>query len=184
MRRTVIQPLLTSEVEPGDAVKLALALEHPFAKDAELEPLEQILLDRMVDDPEGLYIEREIIYARWKAEAERTLPEAWAEIQAIPDQRLRGLYSKRRKEPPKEPAEVVRFPLYRLLCKEAQVVDSEWLPSFKAGMQIVRPVERPNRWQPKEEEDDLLVSDLTKRAWESRNNIAEKIYREGINPNT
>jgi hypothetical protein len=68
-----------------------------------------------VDYPDGLYIEREIIYARWKEEAERTLPEAWAELQAIPDQRLRGLYSKRRKEQPEELGEVVHFHLYRAL---------------------------------------------------------------------
>ena len=38
MKKSVVQPLITAEMHPGEAVVFALVLIHPFTKDAELEP--------------------------------------------------------------------------------------------------------------------------------------------------
>ena len=96
MKRTVMPPLLTEEVEPGMAIQLALNMKHPFATDAELDDIDNNLINQMVEDPEGLYVEREIIYADWKTRAQMLLPEAAKEIQDMKDQELKQLYSKQK----------------------------------------------------------------------------------------
>ena len=177
LRRTCHPPLLTEELEPGEAVRQLLGLEHPLCKSPALDPELLRNLHRLVADPAQVNRLRGARLAYWKSRALALRPKALAEIRQVSDPLLRRLFFQG-VDDPGDAAPIgsfVHFPLWRELATIAKVTDFDYIEQFKCGLPIVGPVVPSGRWPAVHTEPELTFEELDQRAREIRDSSYRKV---------
>ena len=170
MKRAVVPPIFTVEVEPGEAIKIALKVRHPFAIPAALPP--------GIDDAIGMLCRDQSLTVRfrsdeiafWEDRAVQLLDESLRELDNVPDQSIRELYCKGRRL-----GEFLHIRLWAEMLAAAQCPDTQLLDEMIHGMKVVGPVAASKRWPPLPPvEPALSLAGLKSRAWELRSKILGK----------
>ena len=78
-------------MEPGEAVRFALSLTHPFTGTLPIDPDLQECLSLAVRFPEWLNSHRKHVLAFWEAQATHLLPETEKILSQVEDRHLRRL---------------------------------------------------------------------------------------------
>ena len=176
MKRGLVPPLFTEEVEPGEAVRLALDFVHPFTKEAALP---QLLVDNVYaacNDPTGLVLKRESKLAFWKTEAVRLMPASLLVLRAVNDAPLRRLLRGCKDHEVPELGNFFHVELWKAMAKAGNCLDQKLIDEMLTGMSIVGAVQRSGRWPDLPKERDCKeVSHLIDRAWEIREKIKRNI---------
>ena len=81
------------EIDPGEAIKIALATDHPFAKDEPLDPDVEAGLEFVEQEDQSVFAHRERMFTFWEARAEALRIPGVKDTLQIEDKRLRALYS-------------------------------------------------------------------------------------------
>ncbi|CAE7846640.1 unnamed protein product, partial [Symbiodinium sp. KB8] len=106
MKKSVVLPLITTELHPGEAIECALNLVHPFTQDAAIDSDLQAVLQEIVDNPQAVCDRRESLLHTWEARARDLVPESDKLLKQIPDRHLRCLL---RGAPDDKPLELGTF---------------------------------------------------------------------------
>ena len=85
MKKSVVLPLITTEMHPGEAIEFALDLVHPFTQDAAIDSDLQAVLQEIVDQPQTVCDRRESLLQFWDARAHDLVPESDKLLKQIPD---------------------------------------------------------------------------------------------------
>ena len=91
MKKSVVLPLITTEMHPGEAIEFALNVTHPFTKDAAIDADLQAVLQQIVDDPAGVCDHRASLLQHWDQRARALILESDKVLKQIPDCHLRRL---------------------------------------------------------------------------------------------
>ncbi|CAE7517169.1 unnamed protein product, partial [Symbiodinium microadriaticum] len=83
MNKSVVLPLITAEMHPGEAIEFALDTIHPFTKDAAIDPDLQVVLQEIVDNPAGICDRRASLLPHWDARARALVPESESLLKQI-----------------------------------------------------------------------------------------------------
>ncbi|CAE7939385.1 unnamed protein product [Symbiodinium necroappetens] len=93
MKKSVVLPLITTEMHPGEAIEFALDTIHPFTKNATIDSDLQAVLQEIVDHPAAMCDRRESLLQHWDARARDLVPESESLLKQIPDRRWRSALS-------------------------------------------------------------------------------------------
>ena len=179
MKKSVVLPLITTEMHPGEAIEFALGVIHPFTQDAAIDSDLQAVLQEIVDHPKAVCDRRESLLQTWDARARDLVPESEKLLKQIPDRHLRCLL---RGVPDDQPVELGAFfhvALWRELLQQASCSDVDLVDQIMAGMPIVGDIASSHRWAAdrKPHADHLSVDSLRSRAWEFRSKVLRAIKR-------
>ncbi|OLP84362.1 hypothetical protein AK812_SmicGene34786 [Symbiodinium microadriaticum] len=179
MKKSVVLPLITTEMHPGEAIEFALDVIHPFTQDAAIDSDLQAVLQELVDHPKAVCDRRESLLRTWDARARDLVPESEKLLKQIPDRHLRCLL---RGVPDDQPVELGAFfhvALWRELLQQASCSDVDLVDQIMAGMPIVGDIASSHRWAAdrKPHADHLSVDSLRSRAWEFRSKVLRAIKR-------
>ncbi|CAE7754369.1 unnamed protein product, partial [Symbiodinium microadriaticum] len=137
MKKSVVLPLITTEMHSGEAIEFALEAIHPFTKDATIDSDLQAVLQEIVDHPAAIRDRRESLLQHWQGRARDLVPESERLLKQIPDRHLRRLL---RGVPDDQPVELGAFfhvALWRELMQQAACSDVDLVDQIMAGMPIV-----------------------------------------------
>ena len=173
MKKSVVLPLITTEMHPGEAIEFALDLVHPFTQDAAIDSDLQAVLQEIVDNPQAVCDRRESLLHSWEARAHDLVPESDKLLKQIPDRHLRCLL---RGAPDDQPLALGTFfhvVLWRQLLQQASCSDVDLVDQIMSGMPIVGDIASSHRWAAdrKPHADHLSVDSLRSRAWEFRSKV-------------
>ena len=179
MKKSVVLPLITTEMHPGEAIEFALDLVHPFTQDAALDSDLQAVLQEIVDNPQAVCDRRESLLHSWEARAHDLVPQSDKLLKQIPDRHLRCLL---RGAPDDQPLALGTFfhvALWRQLLQQASCSDVGLVDQIMSGMPIVGDIASSHRWAAdrKPHADHLSVDSLRSRAWEFRSKVLKAIKR-------
>ena len=167
LKRAALPPLLPVEMEPGQAVKAALEVRHPFTIEPALEPDLQEALALVTHHPDRVLGHRAGALRYWSARAQALLPATEALINAAPDQHLRCLLRGAPDHHAPQLGKVTHIALWREMLQAAKCIDQALLLDLLQGFPIVGPVQQSRRWSSlKAVEEFLPVDALSSRAWE------------------
>ena len=185
LKRNVVPKIFDRELEPGEAIKVALGTDHPFAKDEPLDPDMEAGLKFVEQEDRGVYAHRERMFTFWEARAEALRIPGVKDALQIEDKWLRALYLGNDPDPNKvdRPAgSFTNFLLWREIATHAQAGDLGYIDQVRQGIPIIGPIARSGRWVPREREEFLSEAELCERAWEIKNKIIEKVEKRGVQP--
>ena len=185
MKKSVVLPLITTEMHPGEAIEFVLDTIHPFTQDAAIDSDLQAVLQEIVDRPAVICDRRESLlqrWDRWDARAHELVPASDRLLQQVPDRRLRRLL---RGVPDNQSVELGAFfhvALWRELLQQAACSDVDLVDQIMSGMPIVGDIASSHRWAAdrKPHADHLSVSSLRSRAWEFRSKVLRTIKRAPV----
>ena len=72
MKKSVVLPLITTEMHPGEAIEFALELMHPFTQDAAIDADLQAVLHEIVARPQEVLARRESLLQLWGSSCTRS----------------------------------------------------------------------------------------------------------------
>ena len=183
LKRAAVPPLLQKEMEPGQAVRTALEIPHPFSLEPPLPPDLQEALAMAVLRPEATLRHRGQALAYWQARADLLVPATDQILKELPDPHLRRLLRGAEDDQPLQLGKFTHIALWRELAAAARCIDTELISSLIKGFPIVGPVARSRCWAPLHFRAALSVADLAERAWELSRKVeknisqAELVYR-------
>ncbi|CAE7809987.1 unnamed protein product, partial [Symbiodinium necroappetens] len=184
MKKSVVLPLITTEMHPGEAIEFALNVTHPFTKDAAIDADLQAVLQQIVDDPAGVCDRRASLLQHWDQRARALIPESDKVLKQIPDCHLRRLLRGLRTISRWRSAIGTFFhvALWRELLHEAKCPDVDLVDQILAGMPIVGDIASSHRWvaDRKPHAEHLSVDSLRSRAWEFRCKVLSAIKRAPV----
>ena len=67
MKKSVVEPLFTTELHPCEAIAFALKVVHPITKDATLDEDLVKAFEELVRDPGAVHDRRAALQAHWQA---------------------------------------------------------------------------------------------------------------------
>ena len=176
MRRGLVPPLFLTEVEPGEALRIALEFVHPFTQEIELDEAIDLNICRVCSDSAALVEERHAMLQYWSERALALIPISEAELRLVPDALLRRLL---RGVPDCQPVVLGKFfhiALWRALARAGGCKDQHLIEELLAGMTIVGEVGRSGRWPPMVvKEATPPVQTLLDRAWDIRDKILRNV---------
>ena len=185
LKRSAMPPLLPCELEPGQAVKAMLDLQHPFTIDPALEPDLQEALSMAVHKPDHVLGHRRGALCFWGARAEALLPATDKILRSLRDPHLRVLLRGCSDDQPLTLGSCTHIALWREMLHAAKCVDQHLLSDWLQGFMIVGPIQRSARWGPMTQQDEVLSEDaLRSRAWEFSNKVIKNINRCEVTENT
>jgi hypothetical protein len=91
LKRGAAKPLLEFEMEPGEAIRVALQVVHPFTQEVELPEAAARAIAQLKRPPLAILQERRRLLAFWHQRAVELLPRSVAKIRQQPDPALRRL---------------------------------------------------------------------------------------------
>ena len=177
LKRAAVPPLLQVEMEPGQAVRTALEIPHPFSLEPPLPPDLQEALAMAVLHPEATLKHRSGALEYWGRRAEQLLPVTDQLLQTLPDPHLRRLL---RGCPDGEALQLgscTHIALWRELMAAARCVDVGLLDDMLHGFPIIGPVARSGRWARLSAPAVLSETDLHERAWEFFSKVSRNVER-------
>ena len=176
LKRGAVKPLLDVECEPGDAIRWALSVPHPFSIPLKLQDDLLRSIDQVCKDPEALCRWRLRQLQHWHDRAVHLLPATDALLTQIQDRHLRRLL---RGVPDGQAAQLgvtTHIELYKEMLQAAQCPDGSIVEDMLHGFRIVGKIRPSGRWPPYEKAQDVLsVSDALARAWEIRRKIVRRV---------
>ena len=185
LKRSALPPLLPHEVEPGEAVRIMLELQHPFTTDPALEPDLQEALAMSVHKPAFLLGHRHGAVHFWEARAHQLLPATDDILRQIPDRHLRFLLRGCSDDQPLQLGSCTHVALWRELLSEANCVDRQLLSDLVQGFQIIGPRQRSLRWGRLQSQEDFIPEEaLRARAWEFSQKVVRNIQKGEVTENT
>jgi hypothetical protein len=185
LKRAALPPLLPVEMEPGQAVKAALEVRHPFTIEPALEPDLQEALALVTHHPDRVLGHRAGALRYWSARAQALLPATEALINAVPDQHLRCLLRGAPDHHALQLGKVTHIALWREMLQAAKCIDQALLLDLLQGFPIVGPVQQSRRWSSlKAVEEFLPVDALSSRAWEFSDLVIKNVNRCEVTENT
>ena len=184
LKRGAVKPLLEFELEPGEAVRWALQVPHPFTQVLALDPDLELNIDQVCRDPALAVQLRHDALAFWKQRALALLPESIAAIAAQPDPALRRLLLGCDNPAAAQLGQVCHVALYAEMLLKCGSVDAT-LPEFLLhGFPIVGPIAPTGRWPPYEKDQKALpVESALQRAWEIRSKIIKRVAAVPVTDN-
>ena len=150
MRRSLIEPIFETELEPGQAAEHALKTVHPFNKDVALP---QVLLDNIAavcSDPAAVNDKRHELLKLWKARAEELQPGSLAELDKVSDPFLRRLLRGVPDGVAPKLGQFFHVQLWREMAAAGNCKDQHLIEELLVGMNIVGDVAKSGRWPPLE----------------------------------
>ena len=184
LKRGAQKPLLECDTEPGEAIRWALSVPHPFSSDIETEPDLEVAFRQLKDDFAVIRSRRMALLQKWQVIAHNSLPETDSLLTAIPDAHLRRLL---RGVPDTEPAQLGKtchVVLYKLLLEAVGSPDRGLAASLLAGFPIVGPIERSQRWPPyQKDQSPVSLDELLHRAWDLRRKIVARVQSVPVTDN-
>eukprot|EP00438_Fugacium_kawagutii_P013451 Skav225992 [mRNA] locus=scaffold4003:161449:163482:+ [translate_table: standard] len=184
MKRGAIKPLLDIETHPGEAIKWALSIPHPFTVEDPLPGEVLKSMEQFKGDLAPLIDRRTRSLAWWKAQAHRLLPLTDQHLRQLKDPYLRHLL---RGVPDHKPAQLgitCHIELYRAMARACGSVDSALIDEMLNGMTIVGPIGRSQRWPPYEKEQKPVeISEVLRRAWALRETIVRRVQGVPVSGN-
>ena len=174
LKHGAAKPLFDLELEPGEAIKVALSVIHPFTVPVPLEPNAARALDQLVGSFGNVRERR----------AHELLPRSVAAIAHQPDPALRRLLLGASDVQGAQLGQVCHIELYREMLAACGSVDVD-LPSYLLqGFPIVGPIARSNRWPPYDKpQKQLPVEAALDRAWELRTKIIKRVSAVPVTEN-
>ena len=175
MKKGTLQPLLTHEMEPGQAIQEALKAPHPFACGQPLTPDLQDIVDSATADPTAFSASRDLIMQHWQTRALALQKTSLDELAAISDPHLRRLYMKgdTTTAATRQLGSFVHLALYREMTQAAGSPDMVYPDNLAEGFPIIGPVQRSGRWLARECEVKVPEETLLDRAWDLRKEVVE-----------
>ena len=134
MKKSVVLPLITSEMHPGEAIEFALDLVHPFTQDAAIDSDLQAVLQEIVDQPQTVRDRRESLLHSWDARAHDLVDQL---LKQIPGRHLRCLLQGVPDDQPVKLGSFFHVALWRQLLQQASCSDVDLVDQIMAGMPIV-----------------------------------------------
>ena len=120
MKMGVVQPLVDTEMHPGDTVKHIMNLKHPMRQPPQLnDSMERVLKDE-VEFRESMRRWRQQQIRYWRFRAERSKKQCLEKIGKHKDSRIRDLYLKMDPDTQSE-RKLGSFFHYDLLCEMASL---------------------------------------------------------------
>jgi len=185
LKRSALPPLLDVEMEPGQAVEVALSVAHPFTLDPALDPDLQEALAMVVRQPQFVLGHRAGAVQHWEHRAHALLPASDAILQKIPDAFLRRLLRGQPDGQPLRLGSCTHIALWAELLAAARCVDGDLLQDLSQGFPIVGPIQRSMRWGVLPvPEDSLPLEDLRSRAWEFSQKVIKNVMRCDLTEHT
>ena len=176
LKRGALKPLLDIECEPGEAVRWAMQIPHPFSVSESLCDHLSAAIMEVSEHPQQAIAFRKAMLAQWQQRAQECLLRTDQLLLQIPDAPLRHLL---RGVPDGHPAQLgltCNVELYRAMLQEISSVDQSLPDSLLSGFPIVGPIELSHRWGPYEKPQNIVSLDaLKERAWELRRKIIKRV---------
>eukprot|EP00913_Durusdinium_trenchii_P004004 g3708.t1 len=185
LKKSAVPPLLPCEFEPGEAVRFALNLDHPFSISPDLEPDLQEALSFVAHQPDRLLAHRLKAKAHWEARAVALLPVTEQILASVQDPWLRMLLRGAPDEEPLSIGSVTHIALWREMAHEARSIDAALVDEMLTGMTIVGPISAAGRW-PAFDKDQRNLSQvqLQQRAWEFSRKVTNNVAKCEVTENT
>ena len=136
LKKGVTPPLIPFEMEPGEAVRFALSLTHPFTGTLPIDPDLQECLSLAVRFPEWLNSYRKHVLAFWEAQAIRLLPETERILSQVEDRHLRRLLRGQDDHCPLQLGSCFHIALWKELMAKANSIDTDLVDQMLQGMSI------------------------------------------------
>ena len=185
LKKSAVPPLLPCEFEPGEAVRFALDLAHPFSIAPDLEPDLQEALSFVAHQPGRLLAHRLKAVAHWEARAIALLPETERILASVHDPWLRKLLRGAPDEEPIALGAVTHIALWREMAHAALSIDAALVDEMLTGMTIVGPISAAGRWPAFDKDQRTLpLEQLRQRAWEFSRKVNNNIAKCEVTENT
>lgn len=185
MKKSAVPPLLEVEMEPGQAVQVALDLIHPFSQPAVLPPDLQEALSLVVKFPTWINKQRELLLAAWESRAIALMPLTDEKLMAIQDPYLRRLLRGVDDHMPLQLGSFCHVCLWDELLKASKAIDKYLLEDMVLGFPIVGHVRRSYRWALLQHDAaDISLQDLQSRAWEFSAKVKANVAKTEVTQNT
>eukprot|EP00434_Breviolum_minutum_P043455 symbB.v1.2.038741.t1/scaffold6153.1/size20491/1 len=184
LKKGVTPPLIPFEMEPGEAVRFALSLTHPFTGTLPIDPDLQECLSLAVRFPEWLNSYRKHVLAFWEAQAIRLLPETEKVLSQVEDRHLRRLLRGQDDHCPLQLGSCFHIALWKELMAKANSIDTDLVDQMLQGMSIVGDIARSRRWPTTQGTEDLSLDNLRSRAWEFSAKVNRNVARSEVTQHT
>ena len=184
LQKGVTPPLIPVEMEPGEAVRFALNLTHPFTGTLPIDPDLQECLSLAVRFPGWLNGYRKHVLAFWEAQAIRLLPETEKILNQVEDRHLRRLLRGQDDHRPLQLGSCFHIALWKELMAKANSIDTDLVDQMLHGMSIVGDIARSKRWPTTQGTEDLSLENLRSRAWEFSAKVNRNVARSEVTQHT
>ena len=141
MRRGLVQPLFTHELEPGQSVKVALDFDHPFTEEA---PLSEALLANIAlvcGQPQRLVRLRKFKLEFWRDRAVHLRQLSLNQLDAVADPHHRRLLRGVPDGQTPVLGDFFHIALWKEMAQAGHCKDQDLIDQMLVGMNIVGPVQ-------------------------------------------
>ena len=184
LKRGAAKPLLEFEMEPGEAIRVALQVVHPFTQEVELPDEAARAIAHLKRPPVDILQERRQLLAFWHQRAVELLPRSVAKIRQQPDPALRCLLLGCADHETPQLGQVCHVELYTDMLAACSSVDQDLPQYLLHGFPIVGPIAPTGRWPPyPKAQKDLPVQDALDRAWALRRKIVARVKGVPVSEN-
>ena len=184
LKRGAAKPLLEFEMEPGEALCVALQGVHPFTAEVMLPEASAQALAQLQRPAAVILAERQRLLAFWKQRALELLPRSIARIRQQPDPALRRLLLGCHDHEAPQLGQVCHVELYAEMLAACNPVDHDLPQHLLHGFPIVGPIAATGRWPPyPKPQKDLPVQAALDRAWALRRKIVSRVKGVPVSEN-
>ncbi|CAL1129875.1 unnamed protein product, partial [Cladocopium goreaui] len=184
LKRGAAKPLLEFEMEPGEAIRVALQVVHPFTAEVMLPEASAQALAQLQRPAAVVLAERQRLLAFWKQRALELLPRSIARIRQQPDPALRRLLLGCHDHEAPQLGQVCHVELYAEMLAACNSVDHDLPQHLLHGFPIVGPIAATGRWPPySKPQKDLPVQAALDRAWALRRKIVSRVKGVPVSEN-
>ena len=184
LKRGALKPLIDIETDPGEAVRWALQIPHPFSVSEPLDPMLQQAIDSVALHPSDTLQRRQHLLTEWAPKAAACLLESDQILRQIPDQALRFLLRGVPDDQPAKLGSTCNVVLYKAFAQAVQSPDQALAADLLQGFSIVGEISPSRRWPPYEKEQMIVsLEELHKRAWAIRNKIVQRVRGVPVSEN-
>ena len=176
LKRGAMKPLIDIETDPGEAIRWALQIPHPFSV---AEPLDSALthaINAVALHADETVQKRQRLLQEWAAKAQSCLVQSDQILQQIDDRALRLLL---RGVPDGHSAQLgttCNIVLYQAFAQAVQSPDMSLASDILRGFPIVGRILPSKRWPPYDKEQTIVsLEELHSRAWAIRRKIVQRV---------
>ena len=179
LRMATVPPLITTEVDEGEAIRLAMTAKHPFSVAPEMPPVIEDILSSLQADWGAVNRLRSDRIQFWARRALDLRSQSIAEINAITDPHLRNLLflNITVSDDQRQVGQFVHLALWREIARSAGAGDAKYVDEFASGFEVVGDIARSGVWDEQFDEAKISVEELGTRAWEFRSRVDSRVMR-------
>ena len=173
MKRGVVRPLFTEEVEPGEAARQALEFVDPFTLEFNLDAQLNANTDMVCEQPSKINLLRPQALDYWQRQAIELFPSSMQELDQISDAPLRRLLRGVQDDQTPVLGEFFHVALWRVMAQAGSCKDQHLIDEMLQGMNIVGEISRSFRCPVRQKAEAVPIALLLDRAWDIRAQIIE-----------